>query len=432
MNRPQVQSLIHRQAVIMTEDNPVSVPTDSQADPTPLWQFVRPDEYNLPVTAVASTALRKWTAFKQLFIKNGENGDSPFRAEVELKTLPEVRLRHLVPPIDWNEVAGVLDAELEDWLDEHSPDVPVQFVLFQPHTGQEALLRHWADLHDALWLEPPTPEQILKADPHWLGKWPNTDRVWVLPHLEHCFLRHANGLELARRFLEWTASGRLGRGLIGCDSWGWAYLQRVGPPSQVNPLILQAFDGERLSRLFSKKRDTGGRNNRVRFLNAKTGKTILCSQSGQDYEISSELNQLAARCRGNFGTALAFWSRRLRAEPDEEEAPAVEDENGPDAPGSAKEESVWVAQMPEELTLPTEKDESVAFVLHTLLLHNGLTAALLSDLLSIPDFRIASLLRRLQALGAVDEEAGHWKVTPLGYSTVREYLSARDYLLDGF
>ncbi|CCQ91047.1 conserved hypothetical protein [Nitrospina gracilis 3/211] len=415
----------------MTKDNPVSLPTDSQANPTPLWQFVRPDEYKVPVTAVASTALRKWTAFKQLFIKNGENGDSPFKAEVELKTLPEVRLRHLVPPIDWNEVAGALDAELEGWLDECSLEVPVQFVVFQPHCGQEDLLRHWADLHDALLLESPTPEQILKADPHWLGGWPNTDRVWVLPHLEHCFLRHANGLELVRRFLEWAASGRLGRGLIGCDSWGWAYLQRVGPRSQWSPLTLQAFDGARLSRLFSRKKDTGDRNDRVRFLNAKTGKTIL-SWLEDEGGASSELNQLAGRCRGNFGTALIYWSQRLRAEPDEEDTAAVEEESDRNASQRTKEESVWVAELPDDMTLPVEKDESVAFVLHSLLLHNGLTEELLSKLLSIPDFRIASLLRRLQASGAVVEEAGRWEVTAQGYSAVREYLSARDYLLDGF
>lgn len=290
----------------MTQDTSVSTPTDSQANLTPLWEFVRPDDYTPPVTAVTSTALRKWTAFKQLFVKNGDNGDSPFKAEVELKTLPEVRLRHLVPPIDWKEMVGALDAELEDWLELRAHEVPVQFVLFQPHTGQEDLLRQWTDRHDALWVEAPTPEQILNADPHWLGEWPNIDRLWVLPHLEHCFLRHANGLELVRRFLEWAASGRLGRGLIGCDSWGWAYLKRVSPPPQWSPLTLQAFDGERLARLFTSKRDAGGHNNCVRFLNAKTGKTILCSPPEQESEISSELNQLAARCRGNFGMALAY------------------------------------------------------------------------------------------------------------------------------
>lgn len=417
----------------MTKDTPISIPTDSEAESAPLWKFIPLDEYSVPITAVASTALRKWTAFKQLFVRNEDNGGSPFKAEVELKTLPEVRLRHLVPPIDWEEVAGVLDVELEGRLNANSTDVPVRFVVLQPHAGKEEFLRSWARIHDAHWIETPTPEQILKADPYWLDEWPGADRPWVLPSLEHCFLRHANGLELVRRFLEKAASGKLGRGLIGCDSWGWAYLQRVGPPLPWSPLTLQAFDGDRLSRLFSGEEEVAGRKRRVRFLNAKTGKTILCVPPEPEREISSELTQLAARCRGNFGTAMVYWSRILRAEPDEEKTPAEEDTEGTGAkPGAKEEESVWVAQLPEELTLPAEKDESVAFVLHALLLHNGLTAALLGELLFIPDFQVASLLRRLQSLGAVVEEEGRWKVSALGYYVVRDYLGARDYLLDDF
>lgn len=40
-------------------------------------------------------------------------------------------------------------------------------------------------------------------------------------------MRHAGGLTLVRRLLERAVSGQLGRGLIGCDSWAWAYLQKV-------------------------------------------------------------------------------------------------------------------------------------------------------------------------------------------------------------
>jgi small conductance mechanosensitive channel len=51
--------------------------------------------------------------------------------------------------------------------------------------------------------------------------------------------------------LRGPASGRLGKGIIGCDSWAWAYLQWVWPLAQPEALTMQAFDGEKLTRLFA-------------------------------------------------------------------------------------------------------------------------------------------------------------------------------------
>lgn len=101
-----------------------------------------------------------------------------------------------------------------------------------------------------------------------------------------------------------------------------------------------------------------------------------------------------------------------------------------DGPGSS--DNVWVAQDVETPPMPAEADEDVAFVLHAILLHRGLTTNLLTLLLPSPRARIASQLLRLQALGLLTRDGERWQVAPLAYSTVREFLRVRRYLTDAF
>ncbi|MDT8364557.1 MAG: hypothetical protein RQ714_07945 [Nitrosomonas sp.] len=239
---------------------------DGKTGKAPLWQFIRAGDYALPTTVVSRATFKKWTAFKQIFRHSDANGAPPFKTEEELKTLPEARLAYVVPPIDWNAVTDALDLALADWLQESSPKSPVKFVIGQPHAGHGELLDHWANRHDACRVEAPSLKQILDHDEHWLETWPEKGQRWVLPHLEHCYLRHTNGLGLVRRFMEMAVDGRLGFGLIGCDSWARAYLQRVCLSSYWDAWTLQSFDGKRLARLFTCD-ENAQRQQPLRFIN---------------------------------------------------------------------------------------------------------------------------------------------------------------------
>jgi hypothetical protein len=121
------------------------------------------------------------------------------------------------------------------------PSRPVRFVVGQPFCGLGETLGLWGSSHDAVSVAPPSFEDILAGGGRWFESLGGGDGLWVLPSLEHCYLRHAHGLELVRRFLDLAQSGRLGRGVIGCDSWAWAYLRHVWPIDQADAVTLQAF-----------------------------------------------------------------------------------------------------------------------------------------------------------------------------------------------
>jgi hypothetical protein len=407
---------------------------------SPLWEIVPIGEYAVP-SGIDPTAVRKkWSAVRRLFGMGGKEAPSPLRDEEGLRALPQVRLENLVPPIDWWPGAAALDDALGNGATDATARPGVQVLVGQPFGGQAEILERWAIGHEATILLPPKPETILAGDLRWIDEWVSQVdtqgyRRWVLPRLEHCYFRHARGLGLARRVFELAFSGRLGPGLIGCDSWAWAYLQRIWPLPRVQVLTLQAFDGGRLSAYFLSSA-LRHRNQQVRFRHAKTGENLLPapdpdSSAHDEFGVSAELKRLAAHSRGNLGIARAYWRSRLRSEPDEAELKDNTDaERG--AAASPRDEVVWLTAGIDDPVLPAETGEEVVLLLHAVLLHNGPPERLLPELLPLSHDRILSILLRMRDLGLVDAMDDRWCISALGYATTREALRARGYLIDAF
>lgn len=403
---------------------------DAAGEPQPaLWSFVPLADYRLPVLPARGAAANAWTAFKRIFRRSGQDGQAPVKSESELHALSQVRLQHLVPPLDWNAAALVLDESLREWREDPAPERPVKFVIGQPHGGHADIVRKWGEMHGAAVIRPPDREQILDADESWFDGWPQAGQLWVLPDLEHCYLRHVRGLSLLRQLLEKAESGRLGHGVIGCDSWAWAYLQRVWTVPRPDALTLQAFDGARLARLFAGMAESR-RGGRICFRNATTGNDILTIPPDDD-AIRPEIAQLAAYCRGNVGVAVHTWREWLRSEPDA-------DESQPNASTEvlkkrqAGEESVWVSAALAEPALPCESEEDMHLLLHALLLHGGLPEALLPELLPMSRDRAMALLLCLQHGGMVQSRGDDWYVPAAAYPTVRGLLRGQGLLTDDF
>lgn len=409
---------------------------DTPSPPPPLWQVVPAKDYALPTDSQPATLQRRWRALGRLLLGDDKDEADPARAEADLRALPQLRLVNLAPPIDWAPAARALGAPDRD------AHAPVRLFIGQPYCEHAAILAHWARAHDAVVLTPPDSAQILTADRRWLDDLaPDKGRPWVLPELERCFLRHANGLELLRGFLARALSGALGPGLIGCDSWALAFIERIWPLPGTPRLTLQAFDGPALTR-YLMQADRG----HVRFLSARNGKPLLpeppadgqTDASAAEDGACPELRQLAAHCRGNPGLAWHYWRQRLRAAPEHERQAQAEDAPRDPPAGqdrerlAAADEVVWVAPGIETPTLPAESGEDVAFLLHALLLHRGLDTEALGALLPIPGARVHSHLLRLQALELLTRDGTRWQVAPLAYPTVREFLRSRSYLTDDF
>jgi hypothetical protein len=265
----------------------------------------------------------------------------------------------------------------------------------------------------------------------WLSSLPQDNPVWILPALEKTFLRHAGGLSLVRRFLDRAAAGAMGRGVVGCDSWAWAYLQHVWHGSRPDALTSMAFDNERLRRQFQRM-STLNQAAPYHFRQADNGYHLFSTaKEDNNSEYTSDyLHHLAAFSRGNLGVAQAIWRDSLRIEPDEA---LIEQQNGEEDERTSS-RTIWVTAWDdlEHPALPSSAADNIAFVLHTLLLHNGLSFELLQQLLPLAGNQVTETVYQLEEAGLVACYDAIWKVTRRGYPVVRRYLISNGYLCDIF
>jgi hypothetical protein len=409
-------------------------PDSERSSDASLWKMVPLSNYLIPGYSPPEVVRKKWLAVKQWFRRGPDNAEQMHgKAEEELRALPILQLENLVPPIDWMPAVEAFDRALDGNFTMPSYRPGIRFLVGQPHGGHRRILEAWAKLHGGEVVVPPSYDEILSGGLAWIPEPSTVRHVWVLPALERCFLRHAAGLSSVRTFLERAVSGAVGYGVIGCDSWAWAFLQRIWPVADPQALTLQAFDGRRLADYFIRARSMSA-NRRVRFCNARSGADLMPEfqmENGGNVEIGAELRQLAAHCRGNLGVAWKYWRESLRGEPDSEQSESSKPDPASDTT-NAGEEVVWMAPELKDPVLPAETEDEVAFILHALLLHNGLPFGLLPEVLLIPHARLLSYLLRLEAMGVVETYEEGWRVTALGYATAREFLRARDYLIDRF
>lgn len=408
-----------------------TVPATERVDAPPLWSFVALHDYAVPTLPVSSAAAEAWASLRRLLSRKSEGEDAAAQREAELRRLSELRLEHLVAPIDWGATSVALDAAVEERRDAGQLGGGVVFLVGQPHCGYAEMVEAWAARQGAQIVEAPAPQALLDRGVR-SPAWPAAGRPWALPRLERHFLRHADGLAHVRALLQDLASGRAGPGLVGCDSWAWAYLRRVWPLAQPRALTLQAFDAARLARLLTTLASTAGRRP-LRFRNARTGAQTLSVPADDAAMPGDEIERLAAHCRGNPGIARRYWRDLLRMQPEDDQAEAAtESDNGSGGAG-APEQVVWVAAQLEDPVLPVESDEDLALMLHALLLHGGLPEDLLPAVLPMGASRCSALLLRLAALGLVERTVDErWAVAALGYAMVRRWLRSREHLVDDF
>ncbi|MFZ7125772.1 MAG: hypothetical protein ACOWWM_06405 [Desulfobacterales bacterium] len=398
--------------------------------PEPTWQIVALDDYNLPAAPTADAATRGAAHLWRIIRGGRPASESPEKSDEELKTFPDAQLDRLAPPIDWQPAAEALRTRLEGWLGKQRQSARIRFFIGPPFGGRAEILRLLADQQGWPVVEPPSAERILARDEDWISTLSQLEQPWVLPDLERCYLRHAEGLGLVRSFFKRAFSDTLGVGLIGCDSWAWSFLRKVWPVPPCEILTLQAFDSQRLKPFFRELAVLSGLGC-LRFRESHKGKDLLPTP-GPEEEASAEsrfLTQLAAQSRGIPGVARMYWRSSLRAEPDDKlEDPTT----SPTGEANPRRPSVWLNASLREPTLPADSGTEIAFVLHGLLLHSGLPEDLLERLLPLPNESVTSALLRLKAAGLVDRHEREWRVSALGYPVVRQFLKSNGYLVDSF
>ncbi len=396
---------------------------NAPSDESPrLWRFVPWKEYETPADPASDTA-QGW--LRKLLRRLRDDSDDANALTERLRNaeaLSAAELDRIAPPPEVSGEAAALDEALRPWLGANSADEPIRFVVGPPHSLLAPTLEAWATTAGWRLVPPPTPSEIMAGDERWLDAIERDGANWVLPCLERTYLRHAQGLDLVRRFIDDAYAGRFGRGLIGCNSWGWAFLRHVWRGRLPRALSLQALDAAALDHLLGSTCATaGGRG--IRFSNAYDGSPVLhTADDDTDDKPDAFLHCLAARSRGIVGVAHAIWRHSLR--------------NRPASEGDAKEDAdtFWVTpwnrlELP---ALPSEARHEHAFVLHALLLHNGVDADVLAELLPMSDMHQSEILHLLEDAYLVEQLDGHWQVGALGYPAVRAFLDGGDFLVDDF
>lgn len=397
--------------------------------PAPIWEFVAIADYEPPPPDVVETARRAVSSFWRRLRPDIEEPVAHVKSEEELTRLSDRRLRRVAPPPKWAEAAKALDAALEGWVTSPPPEEPVRLLMTPPHVGRGSIVTAWAEQRGWRLITPPSPEQILAGGESWLSGQFTSDGPWVLPNLERLYLRHTSGLDLIRTLLDQAHAGSLGTGVLGCDSWAWAFLGHVWRGWLPPALTLQAYDEGRLAHCFRHLARTGG-GRRVRFRQSDDGSDVLPPPDAPTTtnHQSDFLHHLALYSRGNLGVAWAIWRSALSSEP----AADMPEEPETDPPMAGQ--TVWVtpwARM-QRPTVPSGGERDTAFVLHALLLHAGLHARMLQRLLPMIPGRITEILDALRVVGLVSQDEGVWRVTAAGYPAVRAFLQTNSYLTDAF
>lgn len=405
-----------------------------------LWNFVQVDEYSVPSNIVSVGKFHK--RFREIFrkiSKQDREKESPLKPENDLSKLSEARLKYAVPRPDWSEGAEQLIKRLQPWIESAEPSKPAIFYLSPPFSGRNELLTHWAELQNIPLVAPPQQKHILGSSDKWFRNWPKSS-PWILPNLEKCFLRRADGLDLIRELLSRVLSGELGKGILGCDGWAWSFLQQVwlGRPSFT--ITAQALDAERMKRFIYRSILRQSGDTTCTFRQADNGAYLLQHPTEKADGYSKKRpaasdyfwQRLTEYSRGNPGVASVCWQWALRALPEEDL------ENETNKSRREQKQPIWVTPW-NDLTLPTypkDEGETALFVLHALLIHDGLDLESLAHMLPADRAGVTEVLlflRDSELVEEIEEEKETlWRVTSAGYPVVRKKLYTNEYLCDPF
>ena len=382
------------------------------------WEIVALEKFCTPQNTQASQWRRSWRA-TATWLAGKRGAEQQVKEEDELCLLPEVKLAHLVPPIDWSSAAALLN----DTLFQHKLDnEPVVFFITPPHGGHASIVSHWAEQQSVQEIVPPTYQELTDGGLAWVEHCAPFKR-WVVPALERHLLRHSYGLQGIREFLERAFSGRLGHGVIGCDSWTYAYLQHAVGVEGAPVFTLQALEGEQLARYFADIANNS--ENDLCVYSTRTGKQVLAhpeeDETAHKASAHKELQRLAAHCRGHLGIAWHYWRARLRGPASAKEVDASQDTS----------QELWLVDALADAELPADTGDVAMLVLHTLLLHGGLEDQALGDVLPFSHHEALNARLALTRQGILARKKdGRWQVAPLSYASVRQLLETRNYLVD--
>lgn len=424
---------------------------DNTADSCLPGGLIPAEQWAQPQTSVRRSlkdAIRHLLTQLQAGVSQAEE---PFESMDDLPELSAAQQRRLAPEPDYSRQAEAIACGLKQARSEGSLSREVVCLVAPPFSGVQQALGLLPEVGtsgptesgDDEWsiIEPPN---TLSFGDHDASEWwdsQDLSRPWVIPELADFWLRSLSGLALVRELFRRIANGDTSAGIVGCSSWCWRYWGHYLENAQMSPWTPAAMDAERLGVWFSYLASGKGKSSVVARMTGD-GLYVLPtaeaaeaekSKRGKKRKYSTFLRDLAATSRGNPGVALAIWQRSLRAQPDDD-AKLEQSDDEPNTRSRAAD--CWVVPLG-RLSLPSmpqSKESVTGFVLHGLLLHNGLDMTSLEAVTGVSTYELSLVLSRLKRAELVvcDPADGRWQVTPIGYPTVRRHLQSWGFPLDQF
>jgi len=406
---------------------------DKQTEQESLWQFVPEHDYKVPLPPMADRVKGGLAGLWQKLKPARKKPVNPLAEKDVLETLSDRFKQRVAPPPDWRSAALILEEALANRNNgsQHKPVV----IVGPPHNNNGAMLNHLAEHRGWRVITPPTTSQILGQDESWLQTFINDTSPWILPNLGKCYLRHYRGLTLLRQFLTLLQQPHDEPPVIGCDSWAWAYFQRVMPELLPTAITLQAFNAPHLERWLLELADSQSEKRPLRFFQSNNGDEVLPSPSsleenGENAPPTSRfIKSLAAYSRGIPGIAWSIWSNSLYSLPDKNINTSVKasviERNDQDTIWVLPWEQINLFSFPADLTMPQ------LLLAHNLLLHDGLDFESLTYVLPFSATECGQALLALTNIGLIEQSSDQWRVSAAAYSAIRQLLKGNDYLIDG-
>ena len=396
----------------------------------PYWEFVKITDFKVPKTTVDRTLKRRIFNFINV-LKNSDNRETEFLVSKDETTpINSARLKKIITSPDWKIPSAALEIALKDWLQSKKMSEPFKLIIGPPFLGHTEILTTFARLNNFNVIIPPSADQILHQDITYFDQFKKNTSPWVIPSLEKFFFRHTKGLYLIRRLFDALYNGKLGHGMIGCDSWAWAFLDHVIQGDFFSILIPQAFQAEQMTEFLIDIVSFGSEKLAV-FRQIGDGKLILAPHLRAEPELQKKSSKcqwiklMSEYCRGNPGIGLEYWRQSLRdmaSKEDIEKLEKVDDD-------FSEEKALWIIPWDKlsRKSIPGEMNRDHARVLYTILIHGGLPLRLLYSMLPFSEHDSARLLRFLHSVELVEKHFEICRVSPFAFPAIIEYLSDEGY-----
>lgn len=420
----------------MKEEHP------SESAPSLPGGLIPLEQWKLPEVSVKRTlkdALRHLMAQLRAGVSHDEE---PFQSLDDLPSLTDKQIQHIAPRPDFTSLAQAILESLEELRETETLRREVALLVAPPFSGVREALVRLPGAHPEVgvgghghWHLIAPPDNLLMSREDARRWWDEQELSgpWVIPELADFWLRHSDGLCLVQELLQRIVAGEVGPGLVGCSSWCWQFWESYLPDAHLAPLTPAPMDAERLGQWLEYLACSRDRRP-VTARMTDDGLYVLPADNPSEdskRKHSGFLRDLATAARGIPEVALAIWQRSLRARPEDD---AEAEGNSQEPKGS--ERHCWVVPL-DQLSLPAmpqSRERAVGFILHALLLHDGLHEERIALVTGLDHLELHLALSRLlrSDLVSLAEASRRWHVTPVGYPTVRRHLQSWGYPVDAF